>query len=109
MVTVTKCKTTVKTKTTKANRRQNPKQAVYACVYQQWDVRFGYYHEPAVVQMLMCFASTALTLLKAAGVCASAKPFFPSLCLTVSIVQSKVLRLIAKVTVGRILTGCVNY
>jgi hypothetical protein len=32
MVAVAKYKTTVKTKTTKANRRQNPNQAVYVCI-----------------------------------------------------------------------------
>lgn len=58
-----------------------------------------YYHEPADVQMVMCFGTAALTLLKAVGTGASAKPF--SLPISVSLlpkhkVQSKVLWLIAK-------------
>jgi hypothetical protein len=59
----------------------------------------GYYHEAADVQMVMCFGSAALTLLKAAGSGASAEPF--SLPISVPLlpkhkVQSKVLWLIAK-------------
>jgi len=101
VVAVAKYTTTVKTKTTKANRRQNPNQAVCVCVCVCVCVRLGveYYHEPADVQMVMCFGTASLTLLKAVRTGASAKPF--SLPISVSLlpkhkVQSKVLWLIAK-------------